>query len=357
MGIYISLIFLPFIASVFFLFSYSPSTREYKKIFCYIIFCVLLFVSGFRATTVGGDLEEYLPEFAYISNMGFSEIVHNGYVNREMGYALLEKVISCVSNSNTFYLFSISFVFLYIIFWGIYKYSINILLSTYLFLFCIYPNSLNILRASISIAICIYAYQYIVSRRLFRFCLMILVAYYIHRTSIAFFPAYFLYGKKIHLKLIVFVLIFSLGCSFVISGSSISDLIKLYFTIYNSSDDVINEYSSGISNLSYLQIALLSFSLYLYKINKISDELYSFFVYLLVVATVIQFFSPIYVLINRISSFYYSYVIFFIPYMISFVKKKNRLIVIMMTYFVFLSYYLVGLYKDVQSIVPYSFVF
>lgn len=82
----------------------------------------LVFLSSLRGDTVGGDLENYLPNFDayyYINNL--KDLL--GYNSHEPGYVLFTKLISLLYPSHRFYLIVTSICTLIGPFYLIYKYS------------------------------------------------------------------------------------------------------------------------------------------------------------------------------------------------------------------------------------------
>ena len=338
----------------------SPGNEiHYRRIFILLIYAILLFFAGFRSPEVGGDLTRYLPEFNRMPNESFGDILLNAwdFRQREFGFALLEKTISALSFDDSGYIFIIAQLILTIYLAAIYKYSEHLFVGVLLFVLYLYTCSFNILRASIAMALCLYSFQYIVKRDFKKYLLLIFLAFTIQKTSLFFFPAYYLYGRKLHIKSILIVLAVTLLISLKLSGSELANLAERYFSMFYMSDDYLNNTSSGLSNVSYLQIVLILLGLFIYKYCRVEDKVYVFFIYMMVVAAIIQFFSPIFTLLTRISGFYFNFVILYIPYLFKYLGKYDRWAFLSFSVAIFYALYFITLDKDVHAIVPYKFNF
>ena len=65
-------------------------SRKKNRILCGLIGLQLFLTAALRATTVGGDLENYIPAFLTISEMSWSELWMYPW---EYGFVLLNKIL------------------------------------------------------------------------------------------------------------------------------------------------------------------------------------------------------------------------------------------------------------------------
>lgn len=358
MGVYIFLCIFPFLAFIFSKVKYPVSEKKYRSTFLVVTYCVLLFISGFRNNTVGGDLERYLPEFRDVATTPFFNIVKEGYGSREYGYAVLERIIGIIGSQDVVFIFLTSFVFI-TIFWGVIsKYSQNVFFSVLLFILFFLGNSFNIIRASIAVAICISSYESIVNRKIKRFLFLTLLAFLIQKTSVFFIFAYFLYNRKYSVTRIIIVLSLVFFASIYLSSSIFVNIVQTYLTIYapETLEEEVGR-ASLITPFCLFQILLLIFFMWVYYKSKSKDKLYEFFMHMLVLAISFQFFASMYVYLNRISLFYFSFIILFLPYASKFIPRGIRSIALLLIIAGFIALYFVGLNSDPQGINPYSFIF
>lgn len=356
MAVYVILLIIEIIGLV--AIPYSRTSNSVKVAVLKFQTLILFVFAALRSNTVGGDLERYLPEFKDVSRITISELVVDGYGNRERIFSIIEKLISYISDSDRCFIFFMSLIIIWISYRAIIKHSYHYMLSSFLFLTIIYCNSLNIIRASITVSIALYMYGSIVNRNLLKFLLLLTVAVLIQRTSIVLLPLYFLYNREIKVKFLAVAILGSLAFSFVLTGTGLANVLETYFLVNTAdgTDLYIVEKSSGLSNMAIFLLGLTIYVLYcLYKNNQLyKDKIFIFFVNTLVVATCLQFFSSIFTLINRLSLFYYSYLIFALPYFFTKYKESFPLSIRIVVISIFIAIYISGLMSDVQGIVPYK---
>lgn len=359
MTIYYIIAAIPFITVIFAGYFFPYNSYRFRKFYIFLNFSFLLLISGFRSDEVGGDLTRYLPEFARITSVSFIEILEGFFVigQREVGFALLEKTISIFTSNPYVYLFITSFISISIYLTAIYRNSHYVFLSVIIYVFLLYPGSFNIIRASIAVALCLSSFPFIIHRKFRKYCLVVFCAFLIQKTSLLFFPAYFLFNRKFSLSFIVFSIALALFLSFKLTGSGLALLAEKYMSMYHMSEDYLNDSSSGLSNLSYLQMFLTFYGVFCFYKKQLNTKENVFFIYMMLVATVIQFFSPVFTLLSRISNFYFCYVIYYIPYLIKYHNKQERLIFSLFSISIFAVLFFIGLEKNVHGIVPFKFNF
>lgn len=356
MGAYLSLLSFILFAGIFS--SILPQEKGPRAFLCFFTFFLFFAFSAGRSFDVGGDLSQYLPEYHDIKSISFYDLIQNGYGSREYGFLIIEKIFSYFLPSERGYLVWTSFVILFLYFYAISKYSQNTFLSIFLFCTLIFGNTLNILRASISVALGLCSLKSVVDRKFVSFLLYVLGATLIQRTAITLLPLYFLYGRKYNPRLIIIFMLGALFASFLLEGNSLMTFISTYIQTYSSLEDTdyILEKSSGISPMSVLLCGLTILGMWVHSMRSRKDPMLEFYVYVIAFATVIQFFSSVFVLMNRISYFYYSFIIFYVPLLISrFNRIGNRRFFKVGFMFFFAIFYFYGLLENVQHIYPYQF--
>ena len=331
-----------------------------RKIACILSFVVLFCVSAFRDISVGGDLQRYLPTYYGVISRTWHQIFTDyGTIwwASEPGFRVIQKIMGYISSSDSFYIFFTSLIVLFFVFYSIYKYSENVQISIYIYASVMYISSFNIIRASICIGLCIFAFKYIKEHRLLPYTLIILIAFSIQKTSLLFFPAYFFYGIKYRPRFLIFAMLLNIGISYVITGSTLVNVVNNYATIYelDSSSDLLNSRSNGLTAMGAFLTVLTFTMMYFYKKMGIKNSLYEFFITMLVVASIIQYYSSIFMLLNRISYFYYSYLIFFLPHFYMTNRNlANKRIVLAIIFILFFILFFNGLDPDINEIVPYK---
>ena len=186
---------------------YFEEKKEQIKILVVPTFILFLLIDGLRKSSVGGDLNTYvyifkhnvleLPELSNIFNSRF-----------EIGYIVLNNILSSISNHYTILLFSFAAITLSIWFYVFWKYSENIYLSL-----LIYFSSLGMMfysfsniRQGLAIAIGLLGFHFLVKEKYLRGILCILMAPLFHTTGII--CIFYILLKKIRLTKKVYVISF-----------------------------------------------------------------------------------------------------------------------------------------------------
>ena len=137
-------------------------SRKKNRILCGLIGLQLFLTAALRATTVGGDLENYIPAFLTISEMSWSELWMYPW---EYGFVLLNKILSLASSNERVLLVGVGLLVTigYIRF--IRVYSKTAWLSLFLLIaFGYYISSLSMLRQSLAIVCVLNSIQYVENR-------------------------------------------------------------------------------------------------------------------------------------------------------------------------------------------------
>ena len=359
MTVYYVILTIPFLTALFVGNFHAYNSYKFRKSYILLNFILLLLISGLRSDEVGGDLTRYLPEFSRMPNVSYGEIFEGlfSFNQREFAFALLEKTISIFTTNYCVYLFITAFASISVYLFSIYKNSYSVFISVVLYVFLLYPGSMNIIRASIAMALCMSSYPYIINRRFKQYCLLVGLAFLFQKTSLLFFPAYFLYNKKFSLIVVLISISSGLFLSFKLSGSGLALMAERYMSLYHLSEDYLNDSSTGLTNLSYLQLFLTFWGIFILYRKQLNTKENVFFIYMMVVATIIQFFSPVFSLLSRISNFYFCYIIYYVPYLLKYLNKQERFLFSLFIIGVFGVLYFIGLDKNVHGIVPYKFNF
>lgn len=336
--------------------SESVDKKQQKQFLCIVSFLVLFAFSALRSETVGGDLARYLPEYDTVCATPFRTIFEVS--SREPGFLFLEKVLGFISSDHRWYLMVTSFVTL-VLFFNIITQSVDrCFAAILLFYLVLYSNSFNIVRASMATAICMNSYRFICERKFIPFCLVVASACLIQKTAIAFFPIYFLYGRRLNpwvvIAIIFGVFIFAMG----LSGSSIMAFINAnsMISLDEGMDSYLNETPSLLNPMFLFLLGLTCLGLYGQTITKKRDKLLDFFVLVMAMATCIQAFSSVFTLMNRLALFYYSFIILYVPYLLKYVYRirSNKWILFagvgLLLFYMFAN----GLVEDPQEITPYT---
>jgi len=181
--------------------------RLKRKVFCIVASSQWVLLSGLRHISVGADTYGYkLYSFDPALSTTWSEvfrIVMGTYFGplevKDPGYLVVVKVLQLVSHDYQVFLLLIALIFTVPLGVYIYKYSAEPLLSFLIYsgLFSSFFAITGIRQTVATALVVLIGYRFVERRRLWPFVLLSLVAFTIHRSSIAFFPFYFLSTRKV----------------------------------------------------------------------------------------------------------------------------------------------------------------
>lgn len=333
------------------LFQYVVRSDKKRSLFlCYIVGFQLFVTAAMRAITVGGDLENYIPAFAYISGLSWGEVL---YYSWEPGYVLLNKLLSVISDNERILLVCVGLI----VVWGYVRFirfhSTCVWLSLFLLVgLGYYIGSLSMLRQSIAIVCVLNSVQYIEQTNFKKFCLSVVIASLFHFTALVFFLLYPLCRFKISIGFFVSVLIFAFLFSVFAGNFFILYLIENYYSIYE------NKVVSGEGyNMFLLLVAVTFGGLLLRWCNHVRDKKFDIFFHMMISACCLQFLSMQFSLFARIVLYFQIGIIIFIPNVLNYIRNKE--IVFWSKVFIcgLVTCYLIWIYlaNNSSGILPYYF--
>ncbi len=148
-------------------------------------FIVLWSIQALRATTVGTDLEGYLPDFLEIDTSYRA-------ARYEPAYYYLNYIINhYISLNDNIFLAIVSLITLLPISILYRDFSKSLILSYIIFAsFILYHFTFSGLRQGLALAFISISYKYIVNRKFFKFIIYVIIAALFHKSAIIFLTAY-----------------------------------------------------------------------------------------------------------------------------------------------------------------------
>lgn len=310
----------------------KKQTRYSDKFFIFISTLQWILISGLRHITIGGrDVYiSYNSSFYRAIETSWQDVgrrfmdgMFRGAAIKDPGYMVFEKVIGIFIHNYQIYLFVIAIVFMVPFGIFIYKNSRNYYLSYVIYSVLFYSFfSLTGFRQTIAtVLVVLIGYEFIKERNLVRFVIVTLLAYTIHKSSIIFFPFYFVFDKKITKKYLLFVLAFSL--SILIFGDKIYAPLASFLGYSNMLDNEL----SGTGTFTFMMTLVVIAGLFRYKkmyINNMQSGIY-------LNAVIIGFIFSLLTLQNqsfmRIQQYYSVFIVLLIPEIIKTFSKENRVLV------------------------------
>lgn len=177
----------------FFLCELHPSRRN-DLIFTVILSVVMFFFSILRDVSVGIDYPMYIGFFQEVCEKGLPFIFSSANVYRlEIGYSLLEYILSFFGSSQLVYAIGIALVCLTLNAVFVYQYSPSVWLSYFIFIsFGFFGYTLCTIRHQIAIAIFMFALPHLQNKRFVPYLLIVLLAATFHKSMVIWIPVYFL---------------------------------------------------------------------------------------------------------------------------------------------------------------------
>lgn len=354
---------------IFFLgeFIYRNYTRLFGMIFFLVAIALVSYVSGIRNYTVGVDISVYgNTYFTYFSSLpSLKSVLLDPNNPTEIGYAVLNWLVSRFTDDPHVLYISVSFLTTFIFFRAIlmYKNFISLTFGYTIYLFLIWYLSINILRQSIAISFVFLAFTYLFFGKNIKFFLFFLVAFLFHSSAILslIFAVIYLYIKKYgkfdKLEAIQFSSILSISLLLI----SNLLLVMTKFLGFLNARYYVYAMNSNFDFRAFFIYFLLYFGPILLLIpiiivNDINKMNILFFILMFISATFSSMQAINYIVFGRFSYYFLFTYVIGIPSIIK--NEKNNIVklffsVILLCWLLFVFYYnvIVSGYGDVH---PYS---
>lgn len=150
-------------------------------------FFLLFLLAVFRDETVGTDYRTYISIFEAFLDIDYNHITDDYFAEKgEISFVLLGYIVKQIFSDYIYIVCATYFIIIFSVYKFIKKYSVDILVSGFLFFsFSFYNMSLNILREYIAAAIILKSIDYL-NKDWKRFLLCVLIAMTFHKTAVIF---------------------------------------------------------------------------------------------------------------------------------------------------------------------------
>lgn len=294
-----------------FLFLFLGVFLKPRKQYIYLLisFLVLFFLSAFRDVNIGTDTSSYALLFKRVES---GHTLHR----QEIGWYYFNKLIIYLGGNFQWVLISSTLLTLCPVFLVVRKYSLNPMLSIFLFFaFYIYLQSFNITRQVVSVSLIFGSLPFLIERKHKYYLIGVFASGLIHITAFLCLPL--IYIKKISYHRIWWVLIVLTSLIF---GALLSNILLPKIAGILGYSHYLSRFDSGDAEAGLFLLLTNIFALFLIVTSsKKSIYLQLFFVYIIfynVVASVPFAYRLVY---------YFSIVqLLFLPYYIYHNKLKHR---------------------------------
>ena len=321
---------------VFFFYSACYKCRNQKNVYLLCVFVLLMFVSGVRDGSVGGDVSNhYLSNFSVFGKTDFLKLLDRtkyGYL-----FAFLCKFVYYIDSSPQSFLVVTSILNLLFVAIFIRRYSSVVWLSVFIYIAMgFYTNTFNSVRSSMSLGIGLMAMKYVLERKFWKFLFIYMIALEVHQTIFPLFFLYFLYQKQLSLKYIVICIAL---CFLISQASTYVNVIATIAYLYDPGayQDIGDSYSGGYKFFALLSLMTIVFYLLL---NKSDNPKVRLFLHCMLIASCVQAFATYYTVLVRVGMFFYIVIIVLFPIVIQSLKLRiHRVIAYYITIIMFLLYF------------------
>lgn len=199
-----------------------------KKIYLFIMFSLLTLVSAFRDSSVGIDTKNYYDIFNQVGVLGLMRSFST--LSLEKGFIFLNYFINTMSFGGFQSLLFIEHLIISIsVAFYIYKYSENVIISTFLYVVLVFSSTLNISRQFIAVAFVLICLHFIFKKKLSLSILFFVLAVLFHKSSAVFLPLLLFAKKSVKFNKKIFFSVLTIG---VISIFAIEHLINVFINMF-----------------------------------------------------------------------------------------------------------------------------
>lgn len=328
---------------------FSRKNRDVKTDKKYLITCfiILTLFLAFRGEDVGLDMGNYQYFFGGATRFRFFRLTRfSGFEN---GFVFYIRLVAIISKSFHDFIFITSILSMLGFFFFIKDNSKNYFASLLLFItFGFYICHFCILRQVLAMSILLFSYKYVKEEKFWKFTLLVLIAATFHKTSIVFFPVYFL-SKIPYNKKIIYIYLISMLLLFILRVP----LINLATTIlYGQYEGYKDTSGSGYVMLGLIYAVVLGIML-VFKNYKLEDRESKILFYMLLLSIPFQILATVQGLLARIVMYFTCSLMILIPNAIETKNLKERKFLIICYTIALVIYFLIELSRN-SMYVPYS---
>lgn len=329
----------------------------------YAVLCIYLYVLSFIRWETGTDWNAY---YTYFTN---SAILRSNS-DFEPLFAFINIFANNVFGEYTFCLFILSSILFYFQTRGIYKMSIYPLTSLFMLVGIQFAN-VNYVRQWVAVMILFYSVYYIQQKKFFPYLACVLVAFLIHRSSLIFLFAWWIYRLRLSKKTMILIMIISVAFSSAVSilfnsiGGLFGEVVQYKLSVYM--DDFDQTEGTGFSSFVTILKGVLNKCLIFFVIVFFMDKIVEKYPYVRGYFNLYWFGVVLYFLLVGVNLVFvrFSYAFDFMlvvlfPYLFSIIQKSSNKtflwgflsIYLMMRMYVYLNSY-IDLFVPFKTIFDY----
>lgn len=332
-------------------FLYFKPYEGNDSILFYVFVISYILISGFRDMIGGFDM--------YIYGEVFETTKENilSYKSFEKGFEIYFVILKNISDNRSFMFFFTALIMSFLHFKAIKNLSPLIYFSLFIFFCKFFLMSFVYLRQGLAMGIIWLAIPSIQDKKYIKFFALVFIAYFLHKSSLVFFPLFFLGNIKAkNLQILLFSILL-----IIITVSPLGNELTVFFS-ESIEDEKLARYSNEASVFNFfylievilLTILALSYRNEFYKSKETTVIFNGFLGYILVV--ILGLTNATFV---RFSWYYLIFVVIALPYMYTFmfnIKEQQSYKLLIFLYFGLLFFRLLISY-DAGDLLPYKTIF
>lgn len=251
----------------------------------------------------------------------------------------------------------------------IYGTNHSIILAVYFVFWCTTFANVYTVRTSMAVAICLFSLKCIEERKLKRFLTYIFVASLFHFSAIVFIPAYFLYYKKLNMKMVVFFMVVCI----IVGTIGIDKILSLAGFLGGRYAEKLLTYNveNGVANLTYYSYSttfLLAKALansavvllicFLIRKRYKNNPRFTGMMNLYFTGVLIQLLTVSYnIEVSRIAIYYQTFQYFLLSYSFTLFKHKDNKLLIYILLVIFMAVKMYSLYNREPGFSSFETIF
>ena len=310
--IYYIILLIAFLLITLFCCIKNVDIRNNKYYLLSLVLLLLLFLV-LKHYKVCIDWRSYSEMFKTYHELNFFDLFTIG--RHEIGFKLLIRIISCITNDFHIFLLIVSSLSFIPINKYIRENSKDYFLSMLIFLtFTFYSLYFSAIRLSIALSILMLSIRYIKQHRPWNFILVVFIAGLFHKTALVFLPVYLLYNFKLDKKKII-IIFSSYLLLFFVRSYIINFITKFIYSNYTA-----ELYSSGGEKMLLLLIVMLGIFIYFKDELIYKHRVNQLYINMLMVGIYFQIFALEIGTLNRVVQYFIFPLMVLIP---SFFETKK----------------------------------
>ncbi|QGX92334.1 EpsG family protein [Tatumella sp. TA1] len=330
-----------------------------KKYLKFLLIITLSILPVFRDQTVGTDTSMYVDFFSW--NMTWADWIHYG---TELGFVSVIKTFHFIGiESYFFYLLFFSLLYNYLMITGIFKLSVNPLISiiTYITISTLFFFNFNVIRQSLALAFFVYSLPFMFNKKYYKCYLIIIIGVFFHYSALLLLIFPIIYSnieKRFKFTTIISVIL-------IYAYTKLTTVLLGFlanFTGATRYNNYIGLTESNGGKICIFNILVLIVLTIIASINRqlFRDKSFLFFFYLFIVMVFtyfcVSFLGLKYEGPGRILNYFYVADIFIYPYFFNIVNVRYRMISYLFFYiFAFTYVCVVFTYVPLHGVLPYKF--